>query len=165
MNLVVRHKFYGCVGENTEECCRMTLEESTKPAISIDFEASTKSTTPGSYNIIRIFHVRSGYNIPTCILLKVWVGGLKKDLDSVKRSDNCFGLRLKGVKTGKVSMRGRKTYDTPGNSTSQTRADDVVKRFLFWLGGCSIGTHSQRQEIIKVIYESAMTFRSVRRLS
>jgi hypothetical protein len=33
---------------------------------------------------------------------------LKKNLDSVKRSDNCFGLRLKGVKTGKVLKRGKK---------------------------------------------------------
>ena len=29
----------------------MTLEESTKPAFSIDFEASTKCATPGSYDI------------------------------------------------------------------------------------------------------------------
>lgn len=31
----------------------MTLEESTKPAVSIDFDASTKSATPGSYNTMR----------------------------------------------------------------------------------------------------------------
>ena len=52
MNLVVGYEFYGCVGKDTEECCRMTLEESTKPAFSIDFEASTKCATPGSYDIL-----------------------------------------------------------------------------------------------------------------
>lgn len=96
------------------------------------------------------YQVRSGYKIPTRILLKVRVWGLKKDLDSVKRSDNRFGLRLKRSQDGESVKEGRKTYDTPSSSTSQTRTDDVVKRLLFWLGGCSIGTHSQSQEIIKV---------------
>ena len=54
------------------------------------------------------------------------------------------------VKTGKVIEEVEKTYDTPSNSTSQTRTDDVVKRLVFWLGGCSIGTLSQSPEIIKV---------------
>jgi hypothetical protein len=157
MNLVICHEFYGRIGENTQECCRMTLEESTKPAVSINFETSTKGTAPRSYDIMRfVTKLRSGYKLHTCILLKVWVGGLKKNLDSVKRSDNSLRLRSKEVNSDQEG--GRKTYDTPSSSTSQTRTDDVVKRLFFWLGGCSTGTHSQSQKVIKVNYTTVCNF-------
>lgn len=66
VNLVICHKFNRSIGKHSNQGRGVALEKGPTPALLINLCASTKCPAPGSG-----------------ILLKVRIGGLKKDLDSV----------------------------------------------------------------------------------
>ena len=91
MNLVVCHEFYGRVGENTKKRRGMALEQASEPPVLVYFLACAQCTAPRPFMNIGIYiyisHNQAGEK-QTCIFLKVWVGGLEENFDSVKRSND-----------------------------------------------------------------------------
>lgn len=66
VNLVVGHKFNRSIGKHSNQSRGVALEKGPTSALLINLCASTKRPAPSSG-----------------ILLKVWIRGLKEDLDSV----------------------------------------------------------------------------------
>lgn len=48
MNMLICHKLYGCIWENAQKRCRVTLEETSHAVFSIYLGSCAKSAAPGS---------------------------------------------------------------------------------------------------------------------
>jgi hypothetical protein len=49
MDLVIRHEFNCCIGEDAEECSRMALKEASNAGLSIDIVSCAECTNEGAY--------------------------------------------------------------------------------------------------------------------
>ena len=52
MNMLICHKFYGCIWENAQKSCRVALKKASHAVFSIDLGSCAESTAPGSCDVI-----------------------------------------------------------------------------------------------------------------
>lgn len=79
-DLLVGEEFDGCVGEYTEEGCRVASEETADAVLTVDVSHGCYHTEPG-----------------TGVFGELRIGGLEEDLDTVEGTDYCFGLEFHSV--------------------------------------------------------------------
>jgi len=129
VNLVVCHKLDRSIGKDPDQSRRVALEKGPTSPFFVNFRTRAKRSapTPG-------------------ILLKVRVGGLKKDFDSVQRRDDRLSLRGRESlgeqdASGGLDVEVGRTHDTASYTSRNARTQDVVKTLFVSRRSGSIWTH------------------------
>ena len=129
VNLVICHKLDCSIGKDPDQGRRVALEKGPTSPFLVNLRTRTKRSapTPG-------------------ILLKVRIGGLKKNFDSVQRRNDRLGLRGReslGERDamGELYAGAGRTHDTASYTPRNARTQDVVKTLFVSRRSRSIWTH------------------------